>query len=99
MATNYIQFDEGSHGGRQLRNGLTLLEQGLAQLNGVLGMMVQAQDNGAVGTTIQGLFGFPDVATAQAGYSELSADVGKLNTNADVTNVNAALIQLFNKFR
>ena len=99
MATNYIKFDDTSHGGRLLRNGLNQLESGLNTLKGVLGMLDQAKDDGNVSGTISTLLGTPDITTAQAAYSELSADLAKLTTDASVTNVQTALTQLFNKFR
>ena len=44
-------------------------------------------------------FGFPDAATAKAGWDELNSIHAKLTTDASVTDVQAALLQAFNKFR
>lgn len=44
-------------------------------------------------------FGFPDAATAKAGWDELNSVHGKLSGDGNVSFVNAALNQFFNKFR
>jgi hypothetical protein len=44
-------------------------------------------------------FGFPDDATARAAFDEIQAVKGKLNSDASVTFVNAAIAQAINKFR
>ncbi len=48
---------------------------------------------------MQSKFGFADNATAKAGYEELASALAKLNTDGSVSNVNAAILQLLNKFR
>ena len=44
-------------------------------------------------------FGFSSDAVTKAAYEELQSLASKLNANSSVTNVNAALVQSFNKFR
>jgi hypothetical protein len=50
-------------------------------------------------TYMQGKFGFVDDAAAKSAFEELSSVLFKLNTNDSVSSVNAAILQVFNKFR
>lgn len=98
MAVGHFAFDRNLPHGQKLNRALNLLEDGLDTLNEVFEIMNQMKDGGAITSYLQQKFGFPDVTTAEAAYNELNSLQSKLNTNASVTDVNAAMIQCFRKF-
>ena len=103
MAFTHVYFNDQIHHGRLLRRALQQLEEGLESLNDIFSALNHMKDGDgsqaahfARATT---LLGFPDDATTKAAYDELNSLQAKLNTNASVTDVNAALLQAFAKFR
>lgn len=103
MAVGHIQFNDGTQHGALLRAGLSKLEQALDELNEIKGTMQLMIDGDGTSSThfpyMQEKFGFLDDAGAKAGWDELNSMLAKLNTDGQVSFVNAALIQAFNKFR
>lgn len=99
----HISFNPNSTYGILLRTAMGSLETGLVKANEVLGTMTEMLDGDGSSDThytyITSKFGFTDNAVAHAGYAELSALVGKLNTDGSITNMHAALIQAFNRFK
>src|SRR5262245_54744953 len=99
MAIGHISYDKNSVEGQLLANTLAHLEQGLDGLKHVRDTMIQMRDGSTSTTYIVGKFGFPDTAAADAAFAEIDSAVGKLTTDAQVTNVATALKQLQDKFR
>lgn len=103
MAVAHIAYSQASQHGAILRSGLISLEDSLARLNGIKGTMQLMIDGDGSSADhyayMQGKFGFASNADAKAAWDELNSALFKLNTNSSVTDVNAALLQLFAKFR
>lgn len=103
MAFSYIHFNSGLQHGAMLRTALTRLEQGRNELFAVRDVMIQMRDGdgsqAAHYTQVKIRFDFPDDATAKAAFEELASACSKLEGNASVTDVRAALDQLFAKMR
>lgn len=103
MAVQHINFNDQTPHGRMLRRGLTQLEDGLDHLNDLkatMALMIDGDGSQAAHFTyVTGKFGFGTDANAKAAWDELNSLLAKLNTDAQVTFVNAALLQCFNKFR
>lgn len=103
MPLDHLSFDGNLQHGRILRTAMTELEIGLDQLNdcvAVMGHMITGDGSTETQFTyLRNKFGFPDDATAKAAYQELQSLAFKLNSNGNITDMNAALIQAFNKFR
>lgn len=99
----HVQFNDTLQHGRILRRSLQQLEDGLSTLNEILATMTMmingdgSQSSQFVEVTNR--FGFTDEVTSQAAWNELNSLASKLNTDANVTAVHAAMIQAFNKFR
>lgn len=103
MAYTHIYFNENTPYGRKLRFALNQLEEGVEAINDIFNAMVQMKDGDgsqavhfARNTT---LFGFESDAKSKEAYDEINSLQAKLNTNNSVTDVNAALLQAFNKLR
>lgn len=103
MAVAHINFNKGTEHGHMLFSALDRLEQSFTDLNEVhrtMALMIDGDGSSATHFTyMQEKFGFTDNAGAKAAYDELSSVLAKLNTDASVSSVNAALLQTFNKFR
>lgn len=103
MAVGHISYNTGTQHGAMLRNGLTLLEDGLDRLNDLkatMQLMIDGDGSDALHFAyMQEKFGFADNASAKAAWDELNSLLAKLNTDAQVSSVNAALLQAFAKFR
>lgn len=103
MAVNHIAFNDQTNHGRILRRALQHVEEGLKELNDLLATMQQMIDGdgsqAAHFTYATEKFGFGSDAITKAAWDELNSLASKLNTNANVSDVNAALLQAFNKFR
>jgi len=103
MAVSHIYFNEQSQYGRLIRRALNLIEDGLDNLNdtiGVITVMIDGDGSQADHFTYATTkFGFGSDADTKAAYEELQSLAFKLNTNASITDMNAALLQAFNKFR
>lgn len=103
MATANLYFSTELAGGKLLRSGLTSFENGFETLNDVLANMAHMIDgdgsSAAHFTEVMGRYGFDTTTTAKAAYDELASLLAKLNTDASVTSVNAAILQLLSKMR
>ncbi len=99
MAIGHIIFDRNKPHGAELRQALDNMENGFIALQELLATMIQMQDSGSSTSYIVDRFGFTSTAQADAAVAEISSDLGKLTVNTSVTNVNAALTQMFSKFR
>jgi hypothetical protein len=103
MAVAHIDFNHGSPHGSLLHSGLSGLENALANLNEIkatMQLMIDGDGSQAAHFTYAtDKFGFASDAVAKAAWDELNSVLFKLNTNSSVTDVNAALLQVFNKFR
>jgi len=99
MAASHIKVtNEG------LRVMFSHLEQFINTLNGTIGTMQTMIGPGggsddADYADIAKNFGFSDAVNAHAGWNELLSIQGKLQTDASVDHVMAALTQALNKFR
>lgn len=99
MAVSHIGFNDSTKHGAQLRSALNNLERGLEGINDVFKAMDLMRDSGAVGAYIVDKFGFPDATVAGQAFDELNSLQAKLNANSSVTDLNAAMLQAFSKFR
>lgn len=103
MAFTHVNFNDALRHGSMLRQALNNLEHGLDQLNDAFAAMIQMKDGdgsqAAHFTEVQVKFGFESTAKAKEGYDELNSLQAKLNANTSVTDLNAALLQAFAKFR
>ena|SRR5438045_4129041 len=98
MSIQHIAFDDTTPHGRQLRRCLQQLEDGLTGLIDIFAIIGLMRDAGQTTSYLVSKFGFPDIATAQAAYDELNSLQSKLTTDAQVSSVNAAMLQAFRKF-
>ena len=103
MAVAHIAFDDQTNHGRILRRSLQHLEDGLEELEDLIATIATMIDGdgsqAAHFTYVTTKFGFSSDANAKAAWDELNSLKFKLTTNASVTDMNAALLQAFNKFR
>jgi tetrahydromethanopterin S-methyltransferase subunit H len=104
MAVAHLDFNASTPHGSILRRTLTNLERGLEELNDCIAtIQLMIDGNGSDASHFvyaAGKFGFPsDGAAMKAAWEELNSLAFKLNTNASVTDVNAAMLQAFNKLR
>lgn len=103
MAVAHILYNKGSQYGALLKAGLQGMETALDSLNKIKATMALMIDGDGSQDShfayIANQFGFETPALAKAGWDELNSVLFKLNTNGSVTDVNAALLQVFNKFR
>lgn len=102
MAVSHISFNSNSEYGMQLRQALGFLERGKNEINDLLGVMATMIDGDgsqpAHYAYFVSRFGFSSNEDAQAAWNELQALMFKLNTEAGVDHVNAAMTQAFSKF-
>jgi hypothetical protein len=99
MAVGHIPYQQNTQHGSLKRQALNDLERGLEGLVDLIAVMDQMKDSGTVGEYLREKFGYADVDAATAAYNELASLHFKLTTNGSVSDVNAALLQAFNKFR
>lgn len=80
-----------------------MLEEGretLVKAKDVMQVMIDGDGSSATHfTEVTARFGFTDNATAKAGWDELNSALFKLTTDAQVSSVQAAMLQLFSKLR
>jgi len=103
MADNHYLFDRNKPAGFRLGRAHEDLDNALARLVNERDAMTQMLDgdgsqDGHYAAHVTA-YGFGDTADAHAAYSELSAAIGKLTTDASVSSVNAALKQFVARFR
>jgi hypothetical protein len=102
MAVNHIDFRSDTPHGRKLREALDAIQDGYRGLGDVRAIILQMRDGDGSDashyTYVADKFGFPDTATAKAGFEELDSFYAKLSTDGEVTFVNAAMLQLLAKF-
>lgn len=104
MAANAIQYDKSKDISRNLDRGLSMLLEAKELLTNVLAAQVQLIDNGGATAADFDLLAttggytagdFTDAnAAAQASYNELASLMAKLNSDASVDNVDAAIKQI-----
>lgn len=103
MAVQHIGYTTSSPKGDKLRVMLLHGEDFIDQLNDLVGsMQLMIDGDGSQAAHFAYMtteFGFDSDTVAKAAWEELLSVQGKLNTDASVSNVKAALIQAFNKFR
>lgn len=103
MAFTKIHFNGGLQHGQLLRSTLTSLENGHDGLNDIMAALALMIDGDGSSAThfeeVMTRMGTTSTANAKALYDELASLQFKLNTNASVTDVLAALNQAFAKFR
>lgn len=105
MAVGHIQFNRSSRRGLLILEALTHLDLGLRGLQdqlATLDLMIESSNGGSSNvdnyTFMKDELGSPDNAEAKKAFDEINALLGKLTTDAEVTFVNAALLQAFHKF-
>jgi hypothetical protein len=86
-------LDESKPLARVLRDGLNSLRNGIYKLSWVLGALNQGSDQDNADA-----LGLANTTLAANAKSELSSDVGKLQTDASQSNVKAALQQMLDQF-
>lgn len=103
MSVAHLGFNHGTPHGSLLHAAMHQLEDGLNGLNEIIATIQQMIDGdgsqAAHFTYVADKFGFTDTATAKAAWEEANSLKFKLNTNSSVSDVNAAMLQAFNKFR
>jgi hypothetical protein len=103
MAFTKIHFNDTLSHGRLLRNLINDLEDGRDGLNQLIAATQLMIDGDGSQIThfdeVMTRFGFPSTTVAKAAWEELLSVQTKINTNASVSNVLAALDQAFAKFR
>jgi hypothetical protein len=103
MAALHIPFNDQTKYGGQLRNALTLIEDGFDRLKRARDTLQFMRDgDGSQAAHYAGAvspYGFADAAGAKAAFDELASVLSKLETDASVSNVNAALLQVLKKLR
>lgn len=103
MAVAHIDFSREQPYAARLHNSLDKFEEGWYEITEHLGGMTLMIDGDGSSeshfTYLATKYGAPGVAVAKAGYEEIASAMGKLATDGSVSSVNAALKQLFNKYR
>ncbi len=103
MAVGHIQYNPNLPHSAQFRSALSQFEDAFDHLNelrATMALMIDGDGSSANHFSyMTGKFGFLDDAGAKAAWEELNSMLAKLNTDASVSSVNAALLQAFNKFR
>lgn len=96
---SHLAFVKSTPHGKDLDDALLAGKAFLRGISDVFAVMDRMRDDGVLALAyIQDKYGFPDTATAQAAYDELNSLQAKLNTNASITDMNAAMLQAFAKF-
>ena len=102
MPVTHIKFNAQSDGGRFIRRAVDTVcngQQSLKDLVDGLARMLNGDGTDVSHFNYMTLqCGFPDNATAKAAWDELNSLNAKLTTDANVTAVNAAILQIKAKF-
>lgn len=96
MAVQHISIQKGSSLGGQLYNAVDSLQASLAKINELMAAMPYMVD-GSDYSHLETQFGF-ETGKGQLAKAEIESLMGKLNSNAQTQDVNAALQQVFNYF-
>lgn len=96
MSYQHISIDTTKRHGQRLRQGLDMIEQGLAMTNEEVNAMPFMLD-GSDYTHLESEFGF-EAGKGQTAKAELESMMGKLNSDLEQTNIHAAMQQVFNFF-
>ena len=96
MAYQHISIQQGSPLGGQLYNAISQLESSKAKLNELVNAMPYMVD-GSDYSHLEVQFGF-ETGKGETAKAELESMLAKINTDDSVTNVNAAMLQVFNFF-
>jgi hypothetical protein len=94
----HLPYDKTSAYGQLIQGVMSPLSASVQRLIDLVGTMDTMKESGVVGEYMRSKFGFPDVATMQAAYDELTSLLGKVATDATVDHVYAAITQAFHKF-
>jgi len=101
-AISHLPFDNTNHSQR-IRECLNNLERGRNELVAEVSTMELMIDGDGSNVShfeaVRVKYGFPDTTVAKAAFEELAALKGKLDSDASTSNVKAAMLQAFNKFR
>lgn len=96
MAVSHIAINKSASLGGRLYSAIDRLQSALSELNELKDAMPGMVDNGDH-SHLETQFGF-DVGRGELAKGELESMLFKLNTNTSVTDVNAAMHQVFNYF-
>lgn len=96
MAVQHISIQKGSSLGGRLYSAIDRLQSSLAELNELKDSMPYMVD-GSDYSHLETQFGF-ETGKGQLAKAEIDSLMGKLNSNAQTQDVNAALQQVFNYF-
>jgi hypothetical protein len=103
MAIAHLYFQDNLPHGRMLRSALKQQEDGYLQLLEIMStMQLMIDGDGSQSSQFNAVmtrFGFESLTTAKAAWDELNSWKSKITTDGSVTFVNAAMLQVFNKFR
>jgi len=103
MTIQHLYFSPQTEYGAKLRSALSTMESGfraLVDIRDCMTVMIDGDGSSATQfTEVQQRFGFVDTTVAKAAWDELNSVLAKLQTDASVTSVNAALLQVFKKLR
>lgn len=98
MAVGHVTFSRNTAHGFILGKAFEDLQNALNGLAAIRSVMVQMADGTDYAYAVT-KFGFPDEMTAEAAFNELDSLYAKLTTDAQVTNVKAAIDQALARFR
>jgi hypothetical protein len=100
---NHYAFNPALPSGARLRSSLNQLENGrnvlIAELATMTADLEGDGSSDAHYSNVTMRYGFGSNEYAHAAYNELSSALAKLTTDAEVTFVQAALLQLFTRLR
>ena len=103
MADNHYVFDITLAAGWRLQRAFTDLENAINRLKAEKDTMIQMLDGDGSNVTHYNAhvtaYGFSDTTNAKAAQAELESVVGKLDTDASVSSVKAAINQALARFR
>jgi len=96
MAVQHIAINKSAALGSRLYSAIDRLQSAIAELNELKNAMPYMVDNGDH-SHLEVQFGL-NTGQGELAKGELESMLAKLNTNASVTDVNAAMQQVFNYF-
>lgn len=113
MAISHLQFNRGTYHGNLLAQGLALetAREQLIKARDCMQMMIDSDGSsiahfdkvverfGVEGWSTSGIITDAMRTTAKGIWDELNSALSKITTDSQVSNTQAALLQLFNKLR
>lgn len=97
MPVQHIQINASLPRPGRLVAALRQIKQGLDNLNDEFKILELCKDGASFTQLAVDLYGFADTAGATDCFNEVSSLLSKLNTDASVSSVNAAILQAFRK--